>query len=218
MRVRLDRPRGYASKSADADAWRDGAKFCEAVKRRPKWWAETKSPPGLFAPAANGVYEGIYVAHLNRWRAEFPELRAYFSEAFFAAPAEGLRDALAFVGLDPGKLDVAKVVKVAHNTRHGYARGAASPAARRPRCALGGARPPQVPPEALAVREGRGVAPGRVPALQRGAREAPGGGPARRVGLPRERDLVLRGACQIGGRDWITKLLTQKFRVVIGNG
>ena len=67
MRVRL-KTRGYTLKSAaDADMRRDVHAFCGVTKNHATWYLHPK-PTGLFEPARNGVYEGVYVAHLKRWR------------------------------------------------------------------------------------------------------------------------------------------------------
>ena len=80
MRVRLHSATTYERRTADDEANDDLDAFAAAAARNPKWWK--KDPvPSFFPPAKNGVYEGVYVAHLRRWLARFAapdHLRVYF--------------------------------------------------------------------------------------------------------------------------------------------
>lgn len=121
MRVRLQASAAYLSRAADDEANDDLDAFAKAVVSHPKWWK--KDPvPALFPPARNGVYEGVYVAHLNRWLKHFAapdHLRVYFYESFYFSdtPAK-LGDVMRFVGLDPAAVDTATIVNRSYNT-HG---------------------------------------------------------------------------------------------------
>merc|ERR1712032_784971 len=56
----------------------------------------------------NCLYEGSYVIHLRRLLAAgIPRssLRIYISEHFFTNPSQVVKDALAFIGLDPAMWD-----------------------------------------------------------------------------------------------------------------
>lgn len=123
MRVRL-MPH-YANKSADDEANMDLASFARVVRSDKHWWRSDR-PPDLFRPARNGIYEGIYVAHLKRWLALFPapdRLRVYFYETFYLSgeTRRNVEDVMAFVGLDPKSVDVGAIVNTSFNTHDGVA-------------------------------------------------------------------------------------------------
>lgn len=118
MRVRL-KTRGYTGKSvADFDMRRDVHTFCGVTRNQPQWW-KRPSPRGLFEPSRNGVYEGIYVAHLKRWASAGFSVHALFFEEFFVetTQADRLRDVLRYIGLDPTKTDAHAISKRKYNTR-----------------------------------------------------------------------------------------------------
>jgi hypothetical protein len=99
MRARF----GSAGMSAKSDL--------SAVMRRESEGFARRSP----GPSSQGncgltdcLCEGAYSVHLNRLLADFPHhenIRLYFSEHFFAHTEELVRDAMAFVGLDPSRFD-----------------------------------------------------------------------------------------------------------------
>ena len=118
MRVRL-KTRGYTSRSAaDADMRRDVHAFCGVTKNHATWFLHPK-PTGLFEPARNGVYEGVYVAHLKRWRHAGFSVHTLFFEEFFSdeRQADHLRDVLRYIGLDPTKQDAHATSKRKYNTK-----------------------------------------------------------------------------------------------------
>ena len=62
---------------------RDVHAFCGVTKNHATWYLHPK-PTGLFEPARNGVYEGVYVAHLKRWRHAGFTVHTLFFEEFFS--------------------------------------------------------------------------------------------------------------------------------------
>eukprot|EP01104_Vermistella_antarctica_P013899 TRINITY_DN4284_c0_g1_i1.p1 TRINITY_DN4284_c0_g1~~TRINITY_DN4284_c0_g1_i1.p1 ORF type:complete len:388 (+),score=78.86 TRINITY_DN4284_c0_g1_i1:500-1663(+) len=83
------------------------------------------NPPTVTGPRGkpqlfNCINEGIYVVHLRRYLSIFPagSMRAYFSEDLYNPERSPLvlKDALAFIGLDPEKFDT-NVVKNVKNSR-----------------------------------------------------------------------------------------------------
>ena len=97
---------------------RDVHAFCGVTKHHATWYLHPK-PTGLFEPARNGVYEGVYVAHLKRWRHAGFSVHTLFFEEFFSEEqqADHLRDVLRYIGLDPTKQDAHATSKRKYNTK-----------------------------------------------------------------------------------------------------
>lgn len=71
----------------------------------------------LGSSASNCLYEGIYVVHLKRFLRAFPKtsMRIYWFDDLAARPDAIVRDALAFVGANPGGLQTSAFTKFKHN-------------------------------------------------------------------------------------------------------
>ena len=120
MRVRLQASAAYLSRAADDEANDDLDAFAKAVVSHPKWWK--KDPvPALFPPARNGVYEGVYVAHLNRWLKHFAapdHLRVYFYESFYFSDTPAKLGDPSASSASTRAVDTATIVNRSYNT-HG---------------------------------------------------------------------------------------------------
>ena len=119
MRLRLGNGRVTANSTFARFAEANVQAFRKRVDLHGPEWHLRAEPPQLFAPAENAINEGAYAPHLRRWLAHFPRgaLLALLSDDFFRAPADSLRLALAFLGLDADAagFDVDAAAAVKHN-------------------------------------------------------------------------------------------------------